>query len=359
MSLKDVKTILRMMPKDKLSFYRDILCDPTSRRFCSFIDDDYLKKRNYLDVHILGITAGFPALSSSLNYVKAINPLSSETNRTICQELYKKLPTLHPLDIKENEDMILKFQGLFQKIANQECEISKIFPLEIPCPNRLKFIKQVDSYGLDYICGENFDDVEKNLTKEEKIPILRDLFVNVRITQTPLDKMNYNSEEMKALNYHFMAYWIRFPIRTFINKQNKIFYFMAMVFIRINVHHYNFIGLPDSYSQASCIDLNRNYDRYVSENKTRFGRDSFLFKHEQAFFNSIKPKKLEFYQGKYNLGSTETNNWRIFLKKTQCEFARIWIPITWRGDGASSCNNIFSGAFFSRKSIISLFINDF
>ena len=343
LSLSNVKNILRAVSKDKLSFYKEVLCDPTSRRFCSFIDDDYLKKRNYLDVHVLGTTGSFPVLSSSLNYVKAINPLSSEKNKSICQELYQKLPTIHPLDINQTEDMLLKFQGLFQKIANQECEISKIFPFEIPCPNRLKFIKQIDNYGLDYLCGEKFEDVEKNLTKEEIIPIQRDFFLNVRITQTPLDKINYNSEEIKALNYHFMAYWVRFPIRTFANRQNKVFYFLATVFIRINVHHYNFIGLADTYSQATCIDLNKNYDRYISGNKSRFERDSFIYRHEQAFFNSVKPRKLEFYQEKYNLGSVGIHNWKIFLKKTQCEFARFWIPITWRGDGASSCNNIFAG----------------
>lgn len=346
LSLSHIKHILRTVQQDKLSFYKEILCDPTSRRFCSFIDDDYLKKRNYLDVHIIGLTASFPAFSSSFNYVKDLNIVATSLTQTNCQNFYKILPSINPLQITDTEELISKLQSLYKKIADAECEISKIFPLQIPCPNRLKFIHQINDYGLDYICGENLEDLKKNLTKEETIPIKRDFYIYAKITQNPLDKLDFDLDKIKELNFYFMAYWIRFPIQKILNKNKKVFYFVVSVYIRINAHHFNFIGLPDSYSQASCIDLNANYDRYVSPKGSSFGRDTFLFKHEQAFFNAIKPKKLELFQEKYNLGSVETNYWKIFLKKTQCEFARIWIPILWKGDGASACNNVFSGFLF-------------
>ena len=296
-------------------------------------------------MHIIGLTSGFPSISSSLNYAKALNPSSSSTASSICENYSKMLPKLDPLEMYKIEELLIKFNNIFESLVENECEISKIYPLVIPCPNRLKFVYQNGDYSINYLCSEKFEEIEKNLTKEERVPIQRDLYLMIKITETPLDKMDFDHEKMKELNYYFMAYWISFPIKSFVNKEKKVFYLLAAVFIRINVHHYNFIGLADSYSQASCIDLNMNYDRYIAKKDSRFTRDSFLFKHEQAFFNSVKPKKLELYQMKYNLGTVATNNLRTFLKKMQCEFSRVWIPIRWVGDGSSSCGSVFSGKF--------------
>lgn len=347
LSLVHVKHILRENKADSLNFYKDILCDPTSRRFCSFIDDDYLKKRSYLDVHIVGLTAGFPVFSSAFNYVLLFNPLLPGNPQKFCQAIYEGLNKIVPAEIKDVADTLKKVQNVFHDVADAECEISKIFHLQIPCPDRLKFIYQTNKdFNIDYICSEKMEEIETNITREQRIPIERDIYLYARITQTHLDKLNYNLEKIKELNYYFMAYWIKFPFSSYTNKQNKRFYFVSALLIRINYHHFNFIGIADTYSHPSCIDLNNNYDRYRPLNKSRFSRDSFFFRHEQAFFNAIGPKKLEFYQQKYNLGSVDNQNWKIFLKKTQCHFSRFWIPISWQGDGANSCHSIFSGFFF-------------
>ena len=352
LSLTHVKHILRTNLQDKLTFYKDVLCDPTSRRFCSFIDDDYLKKRNYLDVHIIGVTASFPVLSSELNYAKILRlitpPLPSNPIVSKCNQYYQNLPNIQPLQINDIDTKLLNIIITdFPSIANEHCEISKVYPLQIPCPNRLKFIHQTGKYSINYLCSENMDEVEGKLHPEERIPIDRNIYLYVKITETPMDKIDFDDEKIKELNYYFMAYWVRFDIIPFINKNNRLFYLLTMILIRINVHHYNFIGLADTYSKSSCIDLNNNYDRYNSIEASKFQKDSFLYRHEKAFFNSIKPRKLEFYEQKYNLGTFLTNNWKIFLKKTQCEYSRIWIPITWKGDGGATCSNVFSGFFFS------------
>lgn len=344
LSLVHIKHILREINFDKIPTYRDIICDPTSRRFCSFIDDDYLKKRSYLDVHIVGISASFPLYNSYINYVNDLNVVITEESKKKCKNAYDLLPNIDPFKFDQTDDFFKKIDSNFHSIADNECEISKAFHLQIPCPNRLKFIYQKKGYSIDYICSETFEEIEANLTKEERIPVDRDIFLYVKITQTPMDKIHFDLDKIKELNYYYLAYWMVLPLKKYVNKNQKQYYFISAILIKINYHHFNFIGLPDTYSHTSCIELNNNYDRYKSKNKKHFfSGDSFFFRHQQAFFNAIEPKKLEFYQEKYNLGSVDSSNWRIYLKKTQCEFQRFWIPIVWQGDGANSCHNFFSG----------------
>lgn len=171
----------------------------------------------------------------------------------------------------------------------------------------------------------------------------------------------------QSWNYYFPAYWISFPSISYSSSSSSSTYYLTTtILIRPNIHNNNFIGLTDSFSHDICRDINNDFDRFQKtdesnknlkskehEEKSFHIPKTFIYEHEKSFYHSLKPVKLEDFQDKWGLalGNLENPNLKAFLRKMPCEKARFWVPISWIGDAASSCNPYFSGLLYKNKAI--------
>jgi hypothetical protein len=63
---------------------------------------------------------------------------------------------------------------------------------------------------------------------------------------------------------------------------------------------------------------------------------------EKALLHTLVPTRLDTFKEKYHLTSAEKDKLSSFLHETKCEYARIFIPVQWKGDAADSCHEVFS-----------------
>jgi hypothetical protein len=150
----------------------------------------------------------------------------------------------------------------------------------------------------------------------------------------------------QSWNYFFPAYWISFPQRSFASSY-ATYYLTIKILIRPNYHNNNFIGLTDSFSEENCRDILNDLNRYTKKSSQMAisKPNTFVYEHERSFYHSLKPLKLEDFQDQWGLamGNLEKTYLKSYLRQMSCTQARFWIPVSWIGDAAASCNPYFSG----------------
>lgn len=183
--------------------YEKALCDPSTAHFCTFIDDDYLKVKNLLDVHIVGTTSNFEAKNAKFNYGKSLSN-QSPLNKDDCS--FKNFPnSLETKNILEFGDILEGVRSKVDALIKNECETSVVYSLIIPCPDRLKILKK-NGNNLSFVCGDTFKEEQfKDLKPEERIPIQREVFAYIKLDQKGASGLEFNAEEF-GKNLYFIAF---------------------------------------------------------------------------------------------------------------------------------------------------------